>query len=155
MKALTHSLFACLFCIFLYGTALPGVATNKTLILLSGVVALVLGSLPDLDMKVPLRLIDHRSGLSHSLFTVVAVSLLVYLVTLRVPPLDLIMVPATAAAIASHVLLDTLTFSGCPLLWPFTRHRFSIRLCRYDNTLVNVTISALSLLGIAAYIVYI
>jgi hypothetical protein len=72
----------------------------------------------------------------------------------RKAPLDLIVVPATAGAIASHILLDTLTFSGCPLLWPFTRHRFSVRLCRYDNTLVNFVISALSVLGIAAYIVY-
>ncbi len=154
MKALAHSLFACLFCILLFSVAFPSVAVDKTIILLSGIIAFVLGPLPDLDMKAPARLIGHRSGLSHSLFTVVTVSLLVYLVASRAPPLDLIVVPAIAAAIASHVALDTLTFSGCPLLWPVTRHRFSIHLCRYDNTLVNVAISALSILGIAAYVVY-
>ncbi len=154
MKALAHSLFAFLFCILLFSVALPSAATDKTLVLLAGAVTFFLGSFPDLDMRMPLRLIGHRSGLSHSLFTVVSISLLVYLATSRVPPLALIVVPATAGAVGSHILLDTLTLSGCPLLWPFTRHRFSVRLCRYDNTLVNLAISALSLLGIAAYIVY-
>ncbi len=154
MKALTHSLFAFIFCILLYSVALPAV-TSKSLILLSGGIAFILGSLPDLDMRMPLRVIGHRSGLSHSIFTVTTVSLLVYLVFSGLPPLDLIVVPATVGAITSHILLDTLTFSGCPLLWPFTRHRYSAHLCRYDNTLANFVVSALSVLGIAAYIVYV
>lgn len=154
MKALTHSLFAFIFCILLYSVALPEV-TSKSLILLSGGIAFILGSLPDLDSRVPLRVIGHRSGLSHSIFTVAVVSLLAYLVFSGLSPLDLIVIPATVAAITSHILLDTLTISGCPLLWPFTRHRYSIRLCRYDNALVNSVISALSVLGIAAYIVYV
>ncbi|MGZ4903809.1 MAG: metal-dependent hydrolase [Halobacteriota archaeon] len=154
MKALTHSLFAFIFCILLYSVALPTV-TSKSLVLLSGGIAFILGSLPDLDTRVPLRVIGHRSGLSHSFFTVAAVSLLAYLVFSGLSPLDLIVIPATVGAITSHVLLDTLTLSGCPLLWPFTRHRYSAHLCRYDNALVNSVISALSVLGIAAYIVYV
>ncbi len=154
MKPLAHSLFAFIFCLFLWSVALPEAVMSKTLILLSGVVACVLGSLPDLDLKAPLRVIGHRSGLSHSLFTVITTSLLAYLLFSRFPPLDLIVVPAVAGAVTSHVLLDTLTFSGCPLLWPLTRHRFSVRLCAYDNSLVNLVISTLSMLGIAAYIVY-
>ena len=153
MKALTHSLFAFVFCVVLYSAALPAV-TNKPLILLSGGVAFVLGSLPDLDMKWPLRVIGHRSGLSHSIFTIAMAWLLAYLIFSGVPSLELIVVPATVWAVTSHILLDTLTHSGCPLLWPFTRHRFSAHLCRYDNAFVNAAIGVLSVLGVAAYIAF-
>ncbi|MGZ4912376.1 MAG: metal-dependent hydrolase [Halobacteriota archaeon] len=154
MRAPTHSLFACFFCILLWSMALPKGVTSKPLVLLSAGIAFILGTLPDLDTRVPLRVIGHRSGFSHSFFTIVIVSLLAYLIFSNSPPLELIIVPATAGAIASHILLDTLTVSGCPLLWPLTRHRYSAHLCTYDNALVNFVISALSALGIAAYIVY-
>ncbi len=127
---------------------------SKPLVLLSGGVAFFLGPLPDLDTRVPLRVISHRGGLSHSIFTIAIVALLADLATSGLPSLELIVVPAAVGATASHVLLDTLTLSGCPLLWPFTRHRYSARLCTYNNTLVNFAIDALSVLGIAAYIVY-
>ncbi len=154
MKALTHSLFAFIFCILLYSVALPEAVTSKSLILLSGAIAFILGSLPDIDTRTPLRVIRHRSGLSHSIFTVATMSLLAYLVFSGLPPLDLIIIPAIAGAITSHILLDALTLSGCPLLWPFTRHRYSAHLCTYDNPLVNTVIGTLSVIGIAAYIVY-
>ncbi len=154
MKAPAHSLFACFFCILLWSIALPNAVTSKPFILLSGAIAFILGTLPDLDTRVPLRVIGHRSGFSHSFFTIVIASLLAYLIFSSSPPLERIIVPATAGAIASHVLLDTLTVSGCPLLWPFTRRRYSAHVCAYDNTLVNFAVSASSALGIAAYIVH-
>jgi len=154
VKALTHSIFAFIFCVVIYHICVPYVAANRSLVLVSGTVALVLGPLPDLDARGSLKFIGHRSGFSHSIFTVVLLSGLAYVLFSNYPPLDLIIIPAVIGAITSHILLDALTVSGCPLLWPFTRHRFSARLCRYDNPLVNAAITVLSLFAILVFVLY-
>ena len=138
----------------MYHVALPGVAAGKSVVLISGTVALALGPLPDLDARTWLKFIGHRSGFSHSIVTIVLLSGLAYLLFANYPPFDLIIIPAVIAAITSHILLDALTVSGCPLFWPFRRRRFSARLCRYDNQLVNTAIIALSLLTILVFVLY-
>jgi membrane-bound metal-dependent hydrolase YbcI (DUF457 family) len=154
VKALTHSIFAFIFCVVIYHICVPGIAANRSLVLISGTVALILGPLPDLDARTSLKFIGHRSGISHSIFTVVLFSGLAYVLLSNYPPLDLIIIPAVIGAITSHILLDALTISGCPLFWPFMRHRVSARLCRYDNRVVNTAIIVLSLFAILVFVLY-
>lgn len=154
MKALAHAVFAFVFCIVVFELAVPASATNKVFVLLSGTIALTLASAPDVDARTPLRLIRHRSGLSHSIFTIATCACLSYVLFSRYPPLDLIIIPAIASAITSHILLDTLTMSGCPLLWPLSRHRFSAHLCKYDNPLANALIVLLSSFAIVAFMLH-
>jgi membrane-bound metal-dependent hydrolase YbcI (DUF457 family) len=154
VKALTHSIFAFVFCIAVSEIALSPTATNKLFLLLSATVSLLLASLPDLDARLPLRLIGHRSGFSHSIFTAAACTGLSYVLLSPYPPLDLIVVPAVAAAITSHILLDSLTVSGCPLLWPLSRHRFSAHLCKYDSPLANTSIILLSCAAVVVFVLY-
>jgi len=154
VKALTHAIFAFVFCIVISEIALAPAATNKSMLLLSATVALLLGSLPDIDARLPLRPFGHRSGLSHSIFTATACTCLSYILLSPYPPLDAIVVPAVAAAIASHILLDSLTFSGCPLFWPLSRRRFSAHLCKYDSLLANASIILLSCAALVAFVVY-
>ena len=139
MKALAHALFAFIFCLAVYELAAPTEA-NSLLILLSGTVAMTLASIPDFDLRSPPRLIRHRSGVSHSIFTVVTCALLSYILFSTYPPLDLIITVALTSAVASHVILDSLTTSGCPLFWPLSSRRFSAHLCRSDSPLANVLI---------------
>jgi len=152
VKALAHSVFAFIFCIAIFELVIP--ETNKVLVLLSGTIALSLASIPDLDKRMPEILIHHRSGVSHSIFTVAACAGFSYVLLSRYPPLDLLVTPALTAAVASHILLDTLTTSGCPLLWPLSRHHFSARLCKYDNPLANALVVLLSSLAILTFIVW-
>jgi len=154
VKALTHSIFAFAFCIVVSEIALPATATNKLFLLLSATVSLLLASLPDVDTRLPLRLIGHRSGFSHSIFTAVACACLSYVLLSPYPPLDLIVIPAVTAAITSHILLDSLTVSGCPLLWPLSRHRFSAHLCKYDSSLANTSIILFSCAAIVVFVLY-
>ncbi|HYC20975.1 MAG TPA: metal-dependent hydrolase [Candidatus Bathyarchaeia archaeon] len=154
MKALTHSIFAFVFCIVVSEIALSPTATSKLFLLLSATVSLLLGSLPDLDAHLPLRLIGHRSGFSHSIFTAAACTGLSYVLLSPYMPLDLIIVPAVTAAIVSHILLDSLTVSGCPLLWPLSRHRFSAHLCKYDSLLANTSIILFSCAAVVVFVLY-
>jgi membrane-bound metal-dependent hydrolase YbcI (DUF457 family) len=154
VKALTHSIFAFVFCIVLSEIALSPTPTNKFLLLLSATVSLLLGSLPDLDARLPLRLIGHRSGFSHSIFTAAACTGLSYVLLSQYTPLNLIVIPAVTAAITSHIFLDSLTVSGCPLLWPLSRHRFSARLCKYDSLLANTSIILFSCAAVVVLVLY-
>jgi len=153
VRAFTHALFAFVFCVGVYELAAP-TKTSSTLTLLSGTVAAALASIPDFDFRSPLRLIRHRSGVSHSIFTVVACALLSYVLLLRYPPLDLFVTSALTSAIASHVILDSLTTSGCPLLWPLSSRRFSARVCRSDSPLANVLIVLLCIFTIVVVFRY-
>ncbi|MGZ4928455.1 MAG: metal-dependent hydrolase [Halobacteriota archaeon] len=154
MKLLAHSVFAFAFCIVVFELAVPASATNKVFVLLSGTIALTLASVPDLDARTPLRLVPHRSGVSHSIFTVATCACISYVLLSRYPPLDLIIIPAIASAITSHILLDTLTMSGCPLFWPLSRHRFSAHLCKYNNPLANALVVLLSSLAIVVFLLH-
>jgi len=154
VKALTHSIFAFAFCIVVSEIAFSPTATHKLFLLLSATVSLLLAPLPDVDARLPLRLIGHRSGFSHSILTAAACTYLSYVLLSRYTPLDLIIVPAIAAAITSHILLDSLTLSGCPLLWPLSRHRFSAHLCKYDSPLANASIILFSCVAVALFVLY-
>jgi membrane-bound metal-dependent hydrolase YbcI (DUF457 family) len=139
VRAVTHALFAFAFCMGVYELAAP-TKTTSALTLLSGTMAGALASIPDLDLRSPLCLIRHRSGVSHSIFTVATCALFSYVLLSRYAPLDLYITAALTSAIASHVILDSLTMSGCPLLWPLSSRRFSARLCRSDSALANALI---------------
>jgi membrane-bound metal-dependent hydrolase YbcI (DUF457 family) len=152
VKALAHSVFAFIFCIAIFELAIP--ETNKVLVLLSSAIALTLASIPDIDERMPKRLVHHRSGISHSIFTIVVCAGVSYVLLSRYPPLDLLVIPALTAAVASHILLDTLTKSGCPLLWPLSHRSFSVHLCKYDNPLANALVVLLSSLAIITFILY-
>jgi membrane-bound metal-dependent hydrolase YbcI (DUF457 family) len=154
VKAVTHSIFAFVFCIIISEIALAPIATNKLFLLLSATVSLLLGSIPDFDARRPLRLVGHRSGFSHSIFTAASCACLSYVLLSPYPPLDLIVVPAVTAAIMSHILLDSLTVSGCPLLWPLSRYRFSAHLCKYDSRLANTSIILFSCAAVAVFLLY-
>jgi membrane-bound metal-dependent hydrolase YbcI (DUF457 family) len=152
MKALAHSVFAFIFCVVIFELAIP--ETNKVLVLLSSTIALTLASIPDIDERMPKRLVHHRSGISHSIFTIVVCASLSYVLLSPYPPFELLIIPALTAAVASHILLDVLTKSGCPLFWPLSHRNFSVHLCKYDNPLANALIVFLSSLAIITFILY-
>jgi inner membrane protein len=54
------------------------------------------------------------------------------------------------AAIASHVLADWITVAGVPLLFPLSKKRYGLGLCRSDNPWVN----NLFLVGAVLMVIY-
>ena len=84
-------------------------------------------------------LVGHR-GVTHSALAILACGLL----------LGMAGPHATAAPLLvgylSHLLADSLTPSGVPLLWP-NRHRFSLNLCRTGSVTEIVLVAAMVAAG--------
>ena len=55
-----------------------------------------------------------------------------------------------ALAVLAHLLADSLTPAGVPLLWPFSTRDFSVYLTRADNTLANYVLLAVGICATAA-----
>jgi len=107
------------------------------------------GTLPDLDILLQdAGVARHRSVLSHSLLASTAFALLCYVLWLYYPAF----VPQWTWAVAFaatflHTTVDSLTFSGTQLLFPFTRKNFSGSV-GYDNTAANVALIGFCLLAL-------
>lgn len=113
------------------------------LIILGG----IFGILPDIDLLIR----KHRNGLTHSILTSITIFLMIIL-------LSIIKLGSTisnfftwdsaivaAAAVLSHTLADSITSSGVPLYYPFSKRQhvhFPVigGRVRYDNFFANSAI---------------
>ena len=151
MKRITH---------LLTGMAVGAAASR----LLDGGLELVLlgalaGVLPDLDVLLkPLHPEVHRSAWSHSIGASMAASaaLLLFMTVLSPVLLDWDIGETESLACAGVVFLsmfmhsagDSFTRSGCRLLYPFSKRRFSGPF-RYDDVVANATLSLAAMAAIA------
>jgi inner membrane protein len=84
--------------------------------------------------------IFHRTWVTHSLTTVVVVTGATYIIFDHFLPdgqIPLFLALATFSATLSHVLLDSLTKGGVPLLGPFDDKKRGLRWFKGDGILVN------------------
>ena len=84
--------------------------------------------------------IFHRTWVTHSLTTVVFATLITYLAfdqILHAGALALYMTIAIFSATLSHVLLDSMTKGGVPLLGPFDDKKRGLRWFKGSNILLN------------------
>jgi inner membrane protein len=84
--------------------------------------------------------IFHRTWITHSLTTVVIVTGITYLVLDHLMPQSQIVTCLTLAvgsATLSHVLLDSMTKGGVPLLGPFDDQKRGLRWFKGSNIFVN------------------
>lgn len=115
--------------------------------------AAVLGSLlPDIDhpqswagrkmraISVPLSLLVGHRGITHSAVAVVA-----GLALLLVMGMGWMAAPVVVGYL-SHLLADSLTPSGVPLLWP-SRRRFTLNLCQTGSVTEIGLVAAIAALG--------
>ncbi len=115
--------------------------------------AAVLGSLlPDIDhpqswagrkmraVSVPLSLLVGHRGITHSAVAVVA-----GLALLLVMGMGWMAAPVVVGYL-SHLLADSLTPSGVPLLWP-SRRRFTLNLCQTGSVTEIGLVAAIAALG--------
>ncbi|OPY28862.1 MAG: hypothetical protein A4E28_01249 [Methanocella sp. PtaU1.Bin125] len=84
--------------------------------------------------------IFHRTWVTHSLTTVLFVTGVTYIVfadLLHAGAMTLYMTIAMLSATLSHVLLDSLTKGGVPLLGPFDDKKRGLRWFKGSNVLIN------------------
>jgi inner membrane protein len=118
-----------------------GTDTLQTLVisLAAAGIAAAMSLKPDTDKKV-LWGVFHRSWITHSLTTVIIATAGTYLLlssVLKAGPLSFYVALAVFSATLSHVLLDSLTKSGVPLLGPLDNTMMGLRWFRSSNILLN------------------
>jgi inner membrane protein len=99
--------------------------------------------------------IFHRTWVTHSLTTVVVVTGVTYVIFDHLLPdgqIPLFLALATFSATLSHVLLDSLTRGGVPLLGPFDDKKRGLRWFKGDNIIVNWAFLAAGIAMTAYYI---
>jgi inner membrane protein len=97
--------------------------------------------------------IFHRTWITHSLTTVVIVTGITYLAIDRLlpgSPIATYLALAVGSATLSHVLLDSMTKGGVPLLGPFDDKKRGLRWFKGNNVFVNWAFLAAGI-GMAAY----
>jgi inner membrane protein len=102
-------------------------------------IAAAMSMKPDEDKKI-LWGMFHRSWITHSLTTVLVVTVGTFVVfnnVLRAGPLSFYAALAAFSAIASHVLLDSATKRGVPLFGPLDNTMRGLRWFRGSNPLLN------------------
>jgi inner membrane protein len=108
---------------------------------------------PDADKKV-LWGVFHRSWITHSLTTVIIATAGTYLLlssTLKEGPLPVYAALAVFSATLSHVLLDSLTRTGVPLLGPLDNSMMGLRWFKSSNILLNYFFLAAGVLMMLFY----
>jgi inner membrane protein len=134
---------------------------EPTLALVGGAGVLVLATVPDYDLRVPV--VKHR-GVTHTLLFVLAVSALFGVVGWRLgqgtyQPLG---GPATTAAfgfgigllgLGSHLLADMLTPMGVAVFWPLSSKRYTLSVVRAANPVANWGLFALGVFATAVVLV--
>lgn len=119
-------------------TALAGASFFTRDPILLGIAA-IFGTLPDLDFP-----FGHRGWFSHSLLAICVFSIAVLVLT----SLNLMVAAVAFIALFSHLLIDLVTKSGIPLLFPLVKEDIGLRLFESSNKYVNraVVFVALALL---------
>lgn len=133
------------------------VATGETTAALAGGAGLLaLSMLPDVDTLLPV--VPHR-GPTHTLPFAVLVAGVTWAAATAtgfgahpVGPVELSSFAAGVAAFAilSHLAADVLTPMGVALLWPLSRRRYTLSLCRASNRVANYLLFALGVFATAS-----
>jgi inner membrane protein len=77
--------------------------------------------------------IKHRAWFSHSLFAAFVFSVVGFIAS----QFQIFYALAVFLAMSSHVLLDFLTYSGVPILYPWKHRNYSMSIFRSDNMVAN------------------
>ncbi len=107
-------------------------------------IAAAMSMKPDMDKKFFWG-IFHRCWITHSLTTVAVVTagaFVLFSMVLRESPLSYYAALAACCAILSHVLLDSFTKMGVPLLGPFDNKMRGLRWFKGSNPLLNYALLA-------------
>ncbi len=108
------------------------------LALIAAIVAACMSVKPDADNFA--WGIFHRTWVTHSLTTVLLVTGVTYIVfadLLHAGPMTMYMTIAMLSATLSHVLLDSMTKGGVPLLGPFDDKKWGLRWFKGSNIFLN------------------
>lgn len=98
--------------------------------------------------------IFHRTWITHSLTTVAVATGVTYLALDHLmpdSPIPAYLALAVGSATLSHVLLDSLTKGGVPLLGPFDDKKRGLRWFKGDNIIVNWAFLAAGIAMAAVY----
>ncbi len=106
---------------------------DPMLLLLAALLSLV----PDIDKP-----FGHRHWFSHSIFTALIFSIVAFVAS----GFQHVYALVAFLAVSSHVLLDFITKSGVPILYPWRKKHYGLRLFSAHNSMVNRTAAAVSLL---------
>ena len=115
--------------------------------------------LPDIDhpnsklgRRVPIlptvinKLVGHRT-LTHSILVLFTLTGILYVTT------SLSVTVAFFVGYLSHLILDSLTVSGVPFLYPFSRRNYGLRFC-YTQGIFEKVFLIVFILGFAGYLVH-
>ncbi len=117
-----------------FGLAIVSIFTvDPMLLVLAALVSLV----PDMD-----RVIAHRQWFSHSIYAALILSGVAFAASGFQPMYALV----AFLALSSHVLLDSVTKSGVPILHPWKKKHYGLRWFSAHNRKVNAAVTVMSLL---------
>lgn len=128
---------------------------SPSLAVLGGAGVLLLATLPDADLRVPL--VSHR-GPTHTVLFLLAVAGALgaagWVLAARTAPATRTTVAGYAAVvgalgIGSHLLADALTPAGIEPFWPVSSRNYSVHVARASNPLANWTLLALGVFATA------
>lgn len=120
--------------------------------LFSGCIAAAMSVSPDVDTG--LGGIFHRTWVTHSLTTVFIATGATYILfddIFHAGPLSGYVTLAVLSATLSHVLLDSLTKKGVPLLGPFDDHMWGLRWFKSNSLVLNIIFLGAGLAAAAYY----
>jgi len=120
--------------------------------LFAGAIAASMSVKPDMDSKMG-GIFHHRNWFTHSLATVFIVTGATYILfndIFQAGILSNYITVAVFSAILSHILLDSFTKKGVPLLGPFDNRMFGLRRFKSNNLLLNWALLVAGL-GMAVY----
>ncbi len=117
---------------------------------LMGLTGALFGVLPDADIMLDaVGIARHRGAYSHSIFSSILFGIIVgpvaYFLFSFSPKTSVLLGLLASAASFSHVLTDTLTYSGVRIFWPFSKKKYR-GFIKYDNIPANLLIIVLCLL---------
>ncbi len=112
--------------------------------LLYGLIGALFGVLPDADIILDkLYLAEHRGAYSHSLGASAIMGamagIFAYFLFSMGAEASFIIGILSLSASFSHVILDSMTYSGVKMMWPFSSRKYK-GWVRYDNLAVNIGI---------------
>ena len=118
----------------LFGLAIVSILTPDPMLLL---LAALLSLISDMDKP-----LGHRHWFSHSIFAALIFSAVAFIASGFQPIYAIV----AFLAVASHVVLDFLTKSGVPILHPWKKRHYGLRVFSAHNKKANSVVLIISLL---------
>jgi membrane-bound metal-dependent hydrolase YbcI (DUF457 family) len=122
---------------------------SKGSVFFGAALAMVVAPLLDLDKLISEDF--HRSFYTHSLLTVAILTVACLILTSFIYPFTWIFTFAVFCATLSHVLLDSLTIMGVPLLGPWNKEMISLKMFKSNDGTVNYILIVIGVLLAAIY----